>query len=352
MNIFRMIALGALVIGCCYSCQYPVDSYELPDAQKFLVIDAQLTPKYGKITVTYTITAVTALGGYTLQNPSNVSVYVLDSHGNRTNFTPNGVPDTLFKGQIGETYRLFVSADGRNYESDPETMRTCPELDSVSVTYSRLGYLDPTDLNYDGFDTYAHFTDIPGEKNYYQWDWIHYYRQASCDKILEAGQYVLVPCLPIDCWSIKYNTHVQVGNDELRDGKPIARNVTRVPFVGPPNKYYLRVEQRAITPTVYNYLKSVETQTQNVGTQFDVPAQTKFSPNIHNVNDPSEKILGVFSVFSYRRKVIYINMLQQIPGAELKLIGDQTPFTQNPFISAPCTEGLYRTQIRPEGWQD
>jgi hypothetical protein len=245
-----------------------------------------------------------------------------------------------------------VKADGQTYESDAETMRVCPEIDSLSYPYTREGYLDPTDMNYDGFDVYAQFTDIPGEKNYYQWDWVHYYRQTSCDKVYQNGQYLLIPCLPSNCWGIKYNTRVIVGTDDLRDGKPIAQNVVRVPFSIPPNKYYLRVEQRAITPLVYSYLKSVETQTQNVGTQFDVPAQTRFSPNIHNINNPSEKILGVFSVYDFRRKIIYINMLQNIPGAQVKIYDDLTPFTSDPFASAPCTEGLYRTQVRPDGWHD
>jgi hypothetical protein len=356
MNISRAITFtaGLLLLIFFNACQYPVDSYELPNAQKFMVIDAQLTPKFGKVIVTYTITGVTALGGYNLQSPSNVTAYVLDSHGNRTNFVnTDGTPDTLFHGTIGETYQLFVTADGRTYQSDPETMRACPALDSVNAIYERREYLDPTDINYDGFDVYAQLTDVPGQKDYYQWDWIHYYRQASCGKAFQMGMYVLLPCLPIHCWGIAYNTKVVVGTDALRDGKAIAQNVVRVPLAIPPNKYYLRVEQRAITPTVYNYLKSVETQTQSVGTQFDVPAQTRFSPNVHNVSDPSEKILGVFSVFSYQRKIIYINMLQPLPGnPEVKIEDDPTPFTQDPFASAPCTEGLYRTQIRPDGWED
>lgn len=334
------------------TCQYPVDSFELPNAQKFLVVDAQLTPKYGKVLVTYTVSGITALGGYTIQNPNDVLAYVLDSKGNRTNFQTDGTSDSLFHGQIGETYQLFVVADGQFYQSDPETMRACPALDTVSPIYSRQGYRDPTDLNYDGFDVYGQFTDIPGEKDYYQWDWVHYYRTKSCDKVYQNGMDVLIPCFPTDCWGIKYNTKVIVETDELREGKPITQNIVRVPFSLPPGKYYLRVELRAITPTVHSYLKSVETQTQNVGTQFDVPAQTRFNPNVHNVKNPTEKILGVFSVFSYKRKIIYIDMHQQIPGAEVKIYDDLTPFTTNPFAIAPCTEGVYRTQIRPEGWQD
>jgi hypothetical protein len=141
-----------------------------------------------------------------------------------------------------------------------------------------------------------------------------------------------------------------VQSDKLRDGNPIRKLVVRVPFSTPPNNYYLRVEQRSITPTVFEYLQSQETQTQSVGTLFDIPAQTRFNPNVSNVNDKSEKLLGVFNVYSYKKKILYINMLQNIPGASAKVIVEPTAFSADPLASAPCTEETYRTKIKPEGW--
>jgi len=161
-----------------------------------------------------------------------------------------------------------------------------------------------------------------------------------------------VPCTPYDCWGIKYNTRIIAQSDKLRDGNPIAQRIVRVPFATPPGAYYLRVEQRAVTPRVFDYLKALEIQKQNVGSLFDIPAQTRFSPNIRNVNNPKEQILGVFNVFAARKKVIYINMRQEIPDAKAKFVGDPSPFHSDPLLQAPCVEGLYRTKIRPEGWID
>ncbi|HRI62529.1 MAG TPA: DUF4249 domain-containing protein, partial [Saprospiraceae bacterium] len=310
-----MVAGVILLITAINACQYPVDTSTLPEGKQFLIIDAELTEDYGKVTVNYTLKDVTAQGNYLFPDPPNAVAYVLDSHGNRTDFIPDGSKNTSFKGIVGETYKLYVEADGRSYESKAETMPACPELDSLSPVYTRETFRDPGDLFYDGFDVYAQLTDDPTQENYYQWDWIHYERRFSCDVIIENGMEVLVPCTPYDCWGIEYNTRIVVQSDKLRNGQPIAQRVVRVPFATPPNKYYLRVEQRSITPTVYTYLKSLETQTQNVGSLFDIPAQTKFSPNISNINDPSEQIIGVFSVFSSRHKIIYIDMQQIIPGA-------------------------------------
>ncbi|MDX1941599.1 MAG: DUF4249 family protein [Saprospiraceae bacterium] len=343
------IIIISLIIN---SCQYPVDLTELPDTQQFIVIDAELTETYGSVNVNYSLTEIDAKGGYNFPTPPNASAYVLDSKGNRTDFKSNGEINFGFKGVIGETYKLYITVDGQSYESTAETMRACPELDTVSVFYTRESGRIPDDLNYDGFDVYAELTDIAGEENFYEWDWIHYEKAASCNIIMENNQEVRVPCFPSECWDITYNRRIIVQADKLRDGEPIAHKVVRVPYATPPNKYYLRVEQRAITPTVFEYLKSLETQTQNIGSQFDIPAQTQFSPNIYNVNNPSEKIIGVFSVFSSRYKVIYIDMLQEIPNARAKFIGTTLPFTSDPFASFPCVEGKYRTKIKPEGWID
>ena len=351
VNVF-MVAGVILLITAINACQYPVDTSTLPEGKQFLIIDAELTEDYGKVTVNYTLKDVTAQGNYLFPDPPNAVAYVLDSHGNRTDFIPDGSKNTSFKGIVGETYKLYVEADGRSYESKAETMPACPELDSLSPVYTRETFRDPGDLFYDGFDVYAQLTDDPTQENYYQWDWIHYERRFSCDVIIENGMEVLVPCTPYDCWGIEYNTRIVVQSDKLRNGQPIAQRVVRVPFATPPNKYYLRVEQRSITPTVYTYLKSLETQTQNVGSLFDIPAQTKFSPNVYNINDPSEQIIGVFSVFSSRHKIIYIDMQQIIPGATVKNIPNPRPYTSAPLLQAPCTETLYRTQIKPEGWED
>ncbi len=349
MTRILLFICAILVLANLITCQYPVDSSSLPDAKKFLVIDAALTDKFAKVNVTYTLTEVTPQGGYLFPRPPDATAYILDSHGNRTDFTPDGTKDTLFHGVVGETYKLYVQADGQVYESNAETMPACPEIDSLTAVYSRETSRSPDDLMYDGFDVYAETKDIPAQENYYQWDWIHYQRTFSCD--VKDG--FLVPCTPYDCWTIKYNQQIIVQSDKLRDGQPIAHKVARVPFSTPPNKfYYIKVEQRAITASVFAYLSSLETQTQNVGSLYDIPAQTKFNPNVHNINNPKEQILGVFNVYSARHKVLNINMQQNINGVTAKVVIDYRTFTTVPLLQAPCTEGLYRTQIRPEGWMD
>jgi Domain of unknown function (DUF4249) len=343
------------VVTVLSNCQYPVDNSTLPEAKQFLIIDAELTPAYGKVNVSYSLQSVSSLGAYLFPKAPKAVAYVVDNRGVRFNFTlTDGTPNTAFNGVIGSTYTLYVEVDGKKYESKPETMAACPDIDSLTTPYRREVFRAPTDLFYDGFDVYANIKDVPNVENYYQWDWVHYENADYCDKRETKfdGKEVLIPCFPNRCWNIVYNTQTVVASDKLRDGQPLANRVVRVPFSTPPNKYYLKVSQRAITPSVFSYLQSIQTQTQSTGTLFDIPAQTRFNPNVFNVLDPKEQILGVFSVFSFKSKIIYIDMLQNIPNAQSKVFQNNVPFSGDIFLSAPCVEGLYRTKIKPEGWVD
>jgi hypothetical protein len=347
----------ALILGITLllTCQYPVDFSDLPETQKFLVIEADVTEDYVRVDVRYSLERVTSAGAYTLPPPPQASAFIHSGNGQIYQVSnTRGVLDTLFKGRVGQSYKLVVHTEGKTFESTEETMRPCPALDTLVVQYTRESFRDKADLLYDGYDIYARASDIAGVENFYQWHWIHYSKAVQCNKIFDRAQNTeaYVPCFPHNCWNIVQNQRVIVQKDNLRDGQALIQAVVRVPYATPPNRYYLRVEQRSITPTVFDHLKSLETQTETVGTLFDVPAQTRFSPNILNTTDRSEKILGVFNVYSYRYKIVVIDMKKEIAGAVVKTVVDPTPYHSNALLSAPCTEETYRTQKRPEGWVD
>lgn len=341
-----------ILLGLFFTCQYPVSFSSLPDTHKFLVIDAEVTENFAQLNVIYSLEDVSSTGAYTFPKPPRTNAYLMDSKGMRYTFkNTTGVRDTLFRGLIGETYQLFVEADGNMYESRKEIMNPCPDLDTIGVSYRRESFRFPEDLMYDGLDVYVEARDIPGVDNFYQWTWTHYAKATYCNKVYDnfLKTDVLIPCYPTDCWNIETNHNVIVQSDKLRDGSPLAKFISRVPFAIPPNTYYLRIEQRAIPSSVYDYLKSIEIQTQQIGTLFDIPAQTVFNPNVYNTSDKGEKLLGSFNVYSSRYKIININMDQVISGVSPKYIPSQ-PFIDDPFASFPCIESFNRTKTKPEGW--
>jgi hypothetical protein len=333
------------------SCQYPLESYDQANKERFLLINAEITETYGKITVENSIDEITLSNVYSTPPPVTAEIYVEDSKGKRTYFQ-NKMENVNFKAEAGESYKLFVTADGKKFESTAEKMPVCPEMDSVGATFRQdLDYLASTGLR-NAFDVNVYTKDAGNEVNYYQWDWLHNIRVLYCGTALLRGRPANLPCAT-DCWGIETSQKINVLSDALINGQKMRVAVARVPFQTPPNRYHLRVEQRAITKTAYDYFKSLEKQTQSNGTLFDVPAQTLFSPNIKGVEDPNQKVLGIFNVFSSRYKIIYIDMTQEIPGIIRKVIPDELPPYPYPYPSTPpCVEDAYKTKKKPEMWMD
>jgi hypothetical protein len=161
-----------------------------------------------------------------------------------------------------------------------------------------------------------------------------------------------------NCWAISTNNDLNVFSDVLTNGQRIVgRQVARVPFDGY-SPYYLRLEQRSITKTAFNFYQSLISQVQSSGSLFDVPAETRFSMNIKSVSDPAEKILGILNVFSVRKKIYFIDRSKNIPAGESAIqstfsgeIYTCPPGAVNCQDHVPCVESPYRTKITPEGWK-
>jgi hypothetical protein len=349
-NSIKYALLGA-IIAFFTTCQYPVDSYVQATKKRFILINADLTETYGRVTVENSIDEISLSNVYTTPPPVKADIYVEDSKGKRTYFQ-NKMENVNFKGVLGETYKLYVTADGNKYESLPEAMPVCPEMDSVSAVFHQdLDYLAESSLR-NAFDVYVYTKDLDAKGNYYQWDWVHNTRISYCGTALLRGRPANLPCAT-DCWGIEVSPNINVLSDALINGQKMRVAITRVPFQTPPNRYHLKVEQRAITQTAYDYYKALAKQTQANGTLFDVPAQTLFSPNIKGVTNPEERVLGLLNVFSSRKNIIYIDMTQDIPNVIRRVIPDEFPPFPYPYPSTPpCVEGVYRTQTKPEAWRD
>jgi hypothetical protein len=119
--------------------------------------------------------------------------------------------------------------------------------------------------------------------------------------------------------------------------------VARVPFDGN-TAYYLRVGQQSLSQGAYQYWKTVQTLTSNIGGVFDATPAT-LSSNLHNTNETGPTMLGYFQVSARRERLVYVNRFAppKLPYAK----------TQYPVWATcePCTESLYRTGIVPEGWR-
>jgi hypothetical protein len=201
------------------------------------------------------------------------------------------------------------------------------------------------------YDINVHTKDSANDVNYYQWEWTHYARITYCGSAYYFDQLAGFPC-KTDCFGIEPSLKINVFADKLVDGQNMRITVARVPFMTPPNRYYLDIEQRAITQTAYDYFKAIQKQTESNGTPFDVPAQTLFSPNIKGVTDPNDKVLGFFNVFSSRKKISITDLAKDVNGRFAKGIRDELIPHPYPYQSPPCIEGEFRTRTKPPQWRD
>jgi hypothetical protein len=361
------------------SCVTPITNFEQVASKSFLVIEAAVSDQVGPHKVKLYFSS-DKLGSGTFTPVAKAKVYVIDEKGVREDFIEGTLRGTYFSsskftGRIGGTYTLNIeTADGKKYQSLPETMKSVPEIENVLTRFEVQDNYAKGDPRRGGFNIYLDFQDPVTLGDNYQWYWKHYQRANICETCV-GGSYdffrntCVTPRVPTeqilnyrcdgDCWDISFAVDLNIFSDTYLNGQRVTgKQVARVPYDGI-LPYYLQLEQRAITKNAYNYYQSLSVQTQNNGTLFDVPAETRFSFNVRSTTNPEEKILGLFDVYAVRKRIFYIDRTQGVPK-------DESPtskiFPGEIFICNPplptckdlvqCSEGLFRTALRPPGWKD
>ncbi|MEY4539040.1 MAG: hypothetical protein RLZZ306_797 [Bacteroidota bacterium] len=361
------------------SCITPITDFTQISSTSFLTVEASLTDQVGPQSVKLYTSSDKLTGGFFLPI-TRAKVFVTDEKGVREDFTesfPSGTftSSSKFVGRVGSTYTLNIEmADGKKYKSQPETMKPVPEIENVLTRFEVNDNYSKGDSRRGGFNIYLDFQDPATAGDNYQWYWKHYERAFICETCSGGATYdfrtntCVSPRTPSDvtlnyrcdgdCWNISLSTDLNILSDTYLNGQRITgKQVARVPFDGV-KPYYLQLEQRAITRNSYNYYQALTVQTQSNGTLFDVPAETKFSFNIKSTTNPSEKILGIFDVYSVRKRIFYIDRTN-VPNGESpvsKAIQGQIFSCVPPLPGCrevvQCSNGLFRTPFKPEGWKD
>jgi len=372
--LFYLFLLGVVT----WACVNPIKDFVQIDATSFTTIEADISddPELSKVRLTSSSNRLTSQLAYPI---SKAVVTVTDQSGTKTNFTegiPVGTyyPPKGFVGKVGSTYTLNVKMlTGQTYESTAETMKAVPEIENAITRFETFEQYDKVDVRRAGFTVYLDFKDMPTEGDFYLWNWKHYEKIGLCATCTDGGKYdfkkldCVQPKLPNDailnyqcdgnCWDISMNNDLNVFSDVLTNGqRVVGRQVARIPFDNW-TPYYFRLEQRSITKNAFAFYQSLISQVQSSGSLFDVPAETRFSLNIKSITKPSERVLGIFNVFSVRKKIFIIDRSKNIPVGELPII----PIIPGETYACPpgsvgcqdkvqCFESTTRTKITPEGW--
>ena len=360
------------------ACITPITNFEQVAAKSFLTVEATISDEQGVQKVRLYNSAEKLIGSF-FEPITKAKVYITDEKGVREDLTEQSakgtyLTSTKFVGRVGGTYTLNIeTANGKKYQSTPETMKAVPEIENVITQFQVLDNYAKGDARRGGFNIYVDLQDPATPGDNYQWYWKHYEKANICETCI-GGTYdfrlntCIYPRIPTeqsysyqcdgDCWDISFSTDLNIFSDTYLNGQRISgKQVARVPFDGY-SPYYLQFEQRAITRNSYNYYQSLTAQTQNNGTLFDVPAETRFSFNIKSLTNPEEKILGIFDVYSVRKKIFYIDRRLGVPAGEApvanQILGDIfmcQPTQPNCRDRVQCVEGLFRTPFKPVGWK-
>jgi Domain of unknown function (DUF4249) len=380
-RVLYYVGVFLLNIFMC-SCVTPINDFEQISYTKFLTIEASITdqPNTSKVRIYKSSDDLT---NSVFKTVNQAKVYFLNEKGAKETLSESSIsgtylPSKSFIGKVGSTYTLFIeTADGSKYQSTPETMKVSPEIDKIITNYELRDNFSRGDARRGGFNVYVDFQEPPTIGDNYQWVWTHYERANTCSNcVFGSYNFRLNSCVistpatnltlnyrcNADCWNITYASELNVLSDSYLNGQRITgKQVARIPFDSTSN-YYLQLEQRAITRNAFNYYQDLKIQTQNNGTLFDIPAETRFSFNIKSTTNPEEKILGIFDVYSVKKKIIYIDRVKDIPNDETAVfvnivegkIVECSPLELSFGCQdkTPCVEGRFRTKIKPEGWKD
>ncbi|UFH53370.1 DUF4249 domain-containing protein [Spirosoma sp. KNUC1025] len=343
----QLILYVFLVISCV--TEFQPDPVSVPPS---LIIEGEVTDQPGPYMVKLTRTADYSYKSLNLLE-TGAAVTISDNQGNQETLTelPSGgtyqTRANGIRGVVGRSYKVTIKTkDGKQYESDLEKLSTAPPIQKLYYEYT----VEPTGVNLakrQGWNVYLDTKDPETTGNFYRWTWTHFEPISVCYKREIPGRNVLTGldcCSP--CWDInRCYTCIDISSDVNINGQAISRQfIMRVPFKST-SRYYLEVQQQAISKGAYEFWKSVKGLVNNTGGLFDA-APAAVQGNVHCVNDPTAVAYGFFGATGLSEQYIYVDRS-----------GGQEPADFDPPIEVPqpsacvaCENSLYRTPNKPRWW--
>jgi hypothetical protein len=228
-------------------------------------------------------------------------VSVRDNEGNITFLTENetGVYQTpnTFQAEVGKAYTLLINtAEGVSYSSLPESVLSTPDIDTMYTAFEALPALEG-DIPTSGVNVIVELEDDPEKKDYYRWSNSGTYEFNTRPDLFRNNE---GQPAPKDCCATCYigdlaDESIRIADDVNRNGNRITEIVAFIEDDGLrfTNKYWLRLEQYAITEEAFQFFELLEEQLTISGDIFD-PPPAKIGTNMINLDNPDEDVLGYF----------------------------------------------------------
>jgi hypothetical protein len=298
-----LFSVVLVITSACVEPYTPPASKNIPD---ILVIDGFLNSTDGSVEVTLTKAMnLSDTGAPPLVE--DATIYLEDSNAGQLmlNYQSNGRYElTGLSVNHNNEYRIRVVTDSnKEYVSDFITLKTTPEIDSITWT--------PVDDS--GVEIKVNSHDDTGNSRYYLWTYKETYQYRapySSFLVVEDGDTRMrTPSEEIyNCWNTNESTKILIGST-VRLSRDI---VSQVPlqFLAADGKelsvhYSVMVNQTAISATAYDFYENLRKTTEDLGSLFD-PQPGIVLGNVHRTGDAGERVLGIFNGGEVKQKQLFI----------------------------------------------
>lgn len=245
----------------------------------------------------------------TLRPLKGCTVKVLDDFGNTYNFKPSGtdgiyVSDkSTFQGVVGRKYTLVVNTNSGllnfySYKSIPMEMKPVPEIDSLYYEKVIIQEQATGVAQLEGSQIYLNTYDPEGKCKFFRWDYTEVWRFRLPYFVTNQT-----------CWVTNISKEINIKNTSI-----LAQDkITRFPikFISNEtdrlsNRYSFLTNQYSLNEDEYTYWEKLKNISQDVGSLYDI-TPSSIQGNVYCVEDPTEQVLGYFSVSGKASKRIYID---------------------------------------------
>ncbi len=215
---------------------------------------------------------------------------------------------------VGKEYRLLVfTPDGNEYNSDYDMLLAGAPIQNISFEEEVKATSDP-EINYYGIRYFVDVKGEPDESRNYLWtleETYEYHAAYRTEYIYDNG--ILEEFVPYTTdWVVCYMTEKinewHVGSTALLE----VNEISKKPLNYVSNQtdrlrrvYCLKVSQHSLSDESFQYWDRMKDQSSETGGLFESQPISSIG-NIYNVNDPFEKVLGIFYASQINEKRICV----------------------------------------------
>jgi hypothetical protein len=293
--LFLVGLLLASVLGSCID-PYPFDP-PLPEAD--LVVDGYITDQEGAVEVRLSTAA--AYGNIIDTNNYNkpvtdAIVRLHDDAGGTTIFNAVAMQPGLYRtipmvGEVGKSYELEISWNGKTFLSRPERMPPPVPVDTVYAELVTDYVVNALGVEAERcrYEIRVNVSDPAAVPNQYYWKYRFIYELKTAENLITG-----VPCFV----RAKGDGQFGLTNDAFVDGNQILDfPIGSIPYHFWHPKFLIDVDQHSLTPEAYAYWAQIKQQIANVGSIFD-PPPSSLRGNIYCKEDTNILAYGYFRASS------------------------------------------------------